>query len=412
MKKKRLVVIGGGFAGLNLAKQVDSNYFDTWVIDKVNHHQFQPLFYQVASARIEPSTISFPFRKIFQNHKGVHFVLAKVSSIDVSSQSVRTDNGDYTYDYLVIANGCSSNFFGNAKIEQHALVMKSTYEAIQIRNNILESFEKSEFSEAHMNIVIVGAGPTGVELAGAFAEMKQNILPKDYPNKDFSYLRIILIEGSAHTLNSMTEPSKIASEAYLRELGVELQFQTFVKDYDGDQVTLSNGQMIPCKNLIWAAGVSGNTIDGLPQDLLVRGNRYKVNRLNQLIGFNNLYAIGDIAYMETPLYPNGHPQLANVAINQGKLLAKNLKSIVNQSQPKPYEYNDLGSMATVGKHKAVVELPFIKFQGYLAWFVWMFLHLMLILSVRNKLLIFFNWAWNYLANDSSLRLILGKSKKE
>jgi NADH dehydrogenase len=412
MKKKRLVVIGGGFAGLNLAKQVDSNYFDTWVIDKVNHHQFQPLFYQVASARIEPSTISFPFRKIFQNHKGVHFVLAKVSSIDVSSQSVRTDNGDYTYDYLVIANGCSSNFFGNAKIEQHALGMKSTYEAIQIRNNILESFEKSEFSEAHMNIVIVGAGPTGVELAGAFAEMKQNILPKDYPNKDFSCLRIILVEGSAHTLNSMTEPSKIASEAYLRKLGVELQFQTFVKDYDGDQVTLSTGQMIPCKNLIWAAGVSGNTIDGLPQDLLVRGNRYKVNRLNQLIGFNNLYAIGDIAYMETPLYPNGHPQLANVAINQGKLLAKNLKSIVNQSQPKPYEYNDLGSMATVGKHKAVVELPFIKFQGYLAWFVWMFLHLMLILSVRNKLLIFFNWAWNYLANDSSLRLILGKSKKE
>lgn len=412
MKKKRLVIIGGGFAGLNLAKQVDSNYFDTWVIDKVNHHQFQPLFYQVASARIEPSTISFPFRKIFQNHKGVHFVLAKVSSIDVSSHSVRTDNGDYTYDYLVIANGCASNFFGNTRIEQHALGMKSTYEAIQIRNNILESFEKSEFSEAHMNIVIVGAGPTGVELAGAFAEMKQNILPKDYPNKDFSNLRIILVEGSAHTLNSMSEPSKIASETYLRNLGVELQFQTFVKDYDGNEVTLSNGQMIPCKNLIWAAGVSGNTIDGLPQELLVRGNRYKVNRFNQLTGFNNLFAIGDIAYMETPLYPNGHPQLANVAINQGKLLAKNLKSIVNRSELKQYEYKDLGSMATVGKHKAVVELPFLKFQGYLAWFVWMFLHLMLILSVRNKLLIFFNWAWNYLANDSSLRLILGKSKKE
>jgi len=412
MNKKRLVIIGGGFAGLNLAKQVDSSYFDTWVIDKVNHHQFQPLFYQVASARIEPSTISFPFRKIFQNHKGVQFILAKVSSIDVSSHSVRTDNGDYTYDYLVIANGCSSNFFGNARIEQHALGMKSTYEAIQIRNNILESFEKSEFSEAHMNIVIVGAGPTGVELAGAFAEMKKNILPKDYPNKDFSNLRILLIEGSAHTLNSMSEPSKIASETYLRNLGVELQFQTFVKDYDGNEVTMSNGQMIPCKNLIWAAGVSGNTIDGLPQDLLVRGNRYKVNRFNQLTGFNNLFAIGDIAYMETPFYPNGHPQLANVAINQGKLLAKNLKSLVNQSEPKPYEYVDLGSMATVGKHKAVVELPFIKFQGYLAWFVWMFLHLMLILSVRNKLLIFFNWAWNYLANDSSLRLILGKSKKE
>jgi NADH dehydrogenase len=288
--------------------------------------------------------------------------------------------------------------------------MKSTLDAIEIRNRILLGFEnlisaRDNDFEALLNIVIVGAGPTGVELAGAFAEMKRVILPRDYPGFDFSGLKIILLEGSANTLSNMSEPSRKASMRYLIDLGVDVRTGVFVTGYDGTTVTINNGEKIPCRNMIWAAGVTGNTVDGIRQESTTRSGRYIVDRFNRISGYPDIYAIGDIAYMETPLYPRGHPQVANVAINQGKLLAYNLKAMMAGKSLKEYEYKDLGSMATVGKHKAVVDLPLMSFKGYLAWFIWMFLHLMLILSVKNKLMIFINWAWNYLTDDSSLRLI-------
>ncbi|MES2565633.1 MAG: NAD(P)/FAD-dependent oxidoreductase [Bacteroidota bacterium] len=413
-KRKKIILIGGGFAGLHLAKALNNEAFDVFLIDKQNHHQFQPLYYQVASARLEPSNISFPFRKVFQKSKNIQFRLAEVTKVVANENKIETSIGDYHYDYLVIASGCKTNFFGNKEISKHALSMKTTEEAIEIRNNILLTFEKiisaeDKDREALMNIVLVGGGPTGVELAGAFAEMKNHILPRDYPHIDFSNLKVILLEGSQKTLNSMSEESKTASLKYLKELGVIVKTETIVTNYDGRTATLNNGETIPTTNLIWAAGVIGNIIDGLPAENIIK-NRYKVDRYNKVQSTENIYAIGDIAYMETPLYPNGHPQLANVAINQGKTLAKNFLNQLHKKSLKEYEYKDLGSMATIGKRKAVVDLPFIKFQGFFAWFIWMFLHLMLILSVRNKLIIFFNWAWSYLTKDSSLRLILRQKK--
>lgn len=411
-KRKKIILIGGGFAGLHLAKQLNKSEYDILLIDKQNHHQFQPLYYQVASARLEPSNISFPFRKIFQKAKNIQIRLAEVTKIIPETNKIETSIGEFDYDYLIIACGCKTNFFGNEQISKYALSMKTTEEAIEIRNRILLSFEKiisakDEEKETLLNIVLVGAGPTGVELAGAFSEMKKYILPRDYPNMDFSGLKIILLEGSKHTLNSMSEESKKASRNYLEELGVIVKTETFVTNYDGKTATLNTGETISTQNLIWAAGVTGNTINGILSENIIR-NRYKVDRYNKIQGTKNIYAIGDIAYMETPKYPAGHPQLANVAINQGKNLAFNFLNLLKGKELKEYEYKDLGSMATIGKYRAVVDLPFIKFQGYLAWYVWMFLHLMLILSVRNKLMIFLNWAWSYLTKDSSLRLILRK----
>lgn len=414
-KRKKVVLVGGGFAGLHVAKVLNKSDFDVLLIDKQNHHQFQPLYYQVASARLEPSNISFPFRKIFQKSKNIQIRLAEVTSVNALASKIETSIGSFDYDYLIIATGCKTNFFGNQQIEKHALSMKTTEESIEIRNKILLNFEKlisakPEEKESLLNIVLVGAGPTGVELAGAFSEMKRNILPRDYPHVDFTQLKVFLLEGSKNTLNSMSEQAKIASRKYLEELGVIVKTETFVTNYDGNTAVLNNGENIPTQNLIWAAGVIGNVIEGISPENVIR-SRYRVDRHNKVLGTANIYAIGDIAYMETPNYPNGHPQLANVAINQGKTLAQNLIRLVKGKEQTDYEYKDLGSMATVGKHKAVVDLPFLKFHGYIAWFFWMFLHLMLILSVRNKLQIFFNWAWNYLAKDSSLRLIL-KTKKE
>lgn len=413
-QRKKIILIGGGFAGLHVAQKLNRSAFDVLLIDKQNHHQFQPLYYQVASARLEPSNISFPFRKIFQKSTNIQIRLAEVTKIISQENTIETSIGNFKYDYLIIASGCKTNFFGNEEIRKHALSMKTTEEAIEIRNNILLSFEKiisanDEEKEALLNIVLVGAGPTGVELAGAFSEMKKHILPRDYPNIDFTKLKVILLEGSKNTLNSMSDESKKASRKYLEELGIVIKTETFVTNYDGKIATLNTGETIKTSNLIWAAGVTGNIIEGINPEAIIR-NRYKVDRFNKIIGTQNIYAIGDISYMETPLYPNGHPQLANVAINQGKNLALNFLNQLKGKAQKEYEYKDLGSMATIGKYRAVVDLPFIKFQGFFAWYVWMFLHLMLILSVRNKLSIFFNWAWSYLAKDSSLRLILKQQK--
>ena len=413
--RDKIIVIGGGFAGLQFAKKLNGNRTKKLVmIDKANHHMFQPLFYQVACGRIEPSNISFPFRKIFQRSKNIQFRMTEVKQIVPSENKIITEDHVFHYDKLVIATGCKTNFFGNQKMENLAFGMKNTQEAISIRNHVLLTFEKliiekSRSDDGNWNIVIVGSGPTGVELAGAFAEMKREILPRDYPRMNFDDLEIILVSSTEKPLAVMSEESQEKSEHYLKDLGVRFISNDRVTDYDGDRVYLSSGNIIPSNNVIWAAGVTGNIIEGLTENS-IKNNRYIVDRYNKIVGFDNIYAIGDIAYMETPKYPNGHPQVANVAINQGKNLAKNfLKKSENEWQP--YEYDDKGSMATIGKHRAVVDLPKFKFQGIFAWYFWMFLHLMLILSVRNKLAIFFNWMWSYINRDSSLRLIIIPNKK-
>ena len=411
-KGDKVVIIGGGFAGLQLAKKLMKADLRVILVDKQNHHQFQPLFYQVASGRLEPSSISFPFRKIFQKSKNVDFRMADITGINPVEKKIMTAyDRTITYDHLVIATGCKTNFFGNKQMSENAFSMKSTQESIDIRNKILFSFEKEIFAreeekQAWMNIIIVGGGPTGVELSGAFAELKKNILPKDYHNIDFSKLNIILLEGSKHTLNNMSDESRAASREYLEEMNVIVKTETLLQSYDGNVAVLNTGETIPSKNVIWAAGVTGNIIEGLEAKDIFK-NRYIVDRYNKLKRFDNIYALGDVAYMTTEKYPNGHPQVANVAINQAVNLGKNIVKSLKSETPEltEYEYHDMGMMATIGKHKAVVELPFIKFKGVFAWYVWMFLHLMLILSVRNKLIIFFNWAWSYFTKDTSLRLI-------
>lgn len=411
-KGDKVVIIGGGFAGLQLAKKLMKADLRVILVDKQNHHQFQPLFYQVASGRLEPSSISFPFRKIFQKSKNIDFRMADITSINPLEKKIMTAyDRTITYDHLIIATGCKTNFFGNKQMSENAFSMKTTQESIDIRNKILFSFEKEIFArpedqQAWMNVVIVGGGPTGVELSGAFAELRKDVLPKDYHNIDFSKFNIILCEGSKNTLNNMSDESRVASRKYLEDLGVIVKTETILQSYDGNVAVLNNGEQIPTKNVIWAAGVTGNIIEGLDSKDIFK-NRYIVDRYNKLLNFENIYALGDVAYMVTPKYPNGHPQVANVAINQAVNLGKNILKSLKDENPDltEYEYNDMGMMATIGKHKAVVELPFIKFKGVFAWYVWMFLHLMLILSVRNKIVIFFNWAWSYFTKDTSLRLI-------
>ncbi len=408
-------MVGGGFAGIQLIKNLDEKLFDILLIDKINHHQFQPLFYQVAASQLEPASISFPLRNIFKYKKNLQIRLAELLSINSSANTIETSIGVFHYDFLVLAVGCTTNFFGNETIKQFSFTLKTTNDAIEIRNHILQTFEDIISAEekdkaALLNLTIVGAGPTGVELAGAFAEIKKDILPKDYPGINFAQFNINLIEGSKDTLNSMSELAKKTSRKYLEEMGVHIITETFVKNYDGLTLELNNGNTIQSKTVIWAAGVIGNKIDGLSTTVMKQGNRITVNRNNLVAETQNIYAIGDIALMETPKYPKGHPQLANVAINQAKNLARNLKRQENNILQKEFEYTDLGSMATIGRNKAVVDLPFYHFKGYFAWLVWMFLHLMLILSVRNKLIIFINWVWAYFTKDTSLRLILKQKK--
>jgi len=416
--QEKIIIVGAGFAGLHLAKQLQNTHNEVMLIDKHNYHQFQPLFYQVATARIEPSSISFPLRKVFQRSRNISIRIAEVQYIDSAQQTLHTNIGPFNYTRLIIATGCTTNFFGNKAIEAYAFPMKSTPEALTLRNRILSNFEKAlsaapEEMEGIMNIVVVGGGPTGVELAGSLAEMKTKILPKDYPDMDFSRLNIFLLEGSNTLLGPMSEVSRRKAKEYLEALGVKVCLQTLVEAYDGHTISLKGNGTIVSDNLIWAAGVSGNLIKGLEKATIQRGNRIVVDRYNKVVGYDNIFAVGDIAFMETPLYPNGHPQVANVAINQGKLLAQNIKKYPGRPDSwKMFEYKDPGSMATVGKRKAVVDLPSFSFQGRMAWFTWMFLHLMLILSVRNKLFIFINWAISYFTNDTTLRLILHPSRRQ
>lgn len=410
---ERIVIIGGGFAGLKLARELKNTGNEIWLIDKNNYHQFQPLFYQVATSGLEPSSISFPLRKVFQNNKNVILRFTEVTKINPEQNTITTPLGEIGYNKLIIATGATTNFFGNASIAKYAIPMKSVNEALYLRNTILQNFEDAlsaneEEQKALLNIVVVGGGPTGVEVSGALAEMKKNILPKDYPELDFQKMNIYLIESGPKTLGSMSEESSAKSKEYLEKLGVIVLTSTLVKNFDGNTVELENGKSIRTKTVVWGAGITGNIIPGIPENSIVRGNRVLVDRTNRIEGCRNIYAIGDIALMKTENFPNGHPQVATVAIEQGKHLARNFRN----NTEIPYEYSDKGSMATVGKHLAVVDLPNIKFQGFLAWLFWMFLHLMLILGVKNKLIIFVNWLWKYFTSDQSLRLIIKPVKKD
>jgi len=414
---KKIVILGAGFAGLQLARRLNGPQYELTLIDQNNFHQFQPLLYQVATARLEPSAISFPLRKVFQRKENVHVRMAMVTEVDTAAQKVITNEGVFEYDQLVIATGCVSNFFGNKQIEKYAFPMKSTRDAIALRNRILLNFEDALQAapgqkEEIMNIVVVGGGPTGVELAGAIAEMKKNVLPKDYPDMDFSEFNVYLVEGGAHALQNMSSASQAKSQQYLEAMGVKMRMNAIVQDYDGHVVTFKDGTTIRSANMIWTAGVMGSIPEGIAKDVITRGNRIVVDEYNQVKGINNVFAIGDVAYMETKEFPKGHPQLANVAINQAKNLAKNIGKLRGNQQMAPFTYTNPGTMATVGKRKAVVDLPFASFQGVLAWLTWMFLHLMLILSVKNKLFIFINWMISYFTNDTTLRLILLPTEKE
>ncbi|MGJ8661561.1 MAG: NAD(P)/FAD-dependent oxidoreductase [Bacteroidota bacterium] len=414
----RIVIVGGGFGGLRLALDLSHSNYQVVVVDKNNYHQFQPLFYQVATAGLEPSSIIFPFRRMFQKAKNIHFRLADVKSVSTDKMVVETNLGDISYDYLVLATGAGTNFFGNERIAKLSYPMKSIGEALVLRNSLFLSFEHALASETeaekegYLNVVVVGGGPTGVEVAGTIAEMKRFILPRDYPEMDFSSMHITLVEGSPNVLNGMSAKSSIRSLEYLKKLGVEVKLNSFVQDYDGKTVSIKGGETVSTHNLVWAAGIIGNKVSGLKEEDYVRGDRIKVNRFNQVESDTSVYAIGDVAYMETEKYPNGHPQVAQTAIQQGKNVAKNFISMRKSNKLKRFEYKNLGSMATVGRNKAVVDLPNRHFSGFSAWAVWMLVHLRSILGIKNKFLVFLNWIWNYLTYNLSLRLIIQNPKRE
>ena len=410
----KIVIVGGGFGGLRLARKLNNKKgFEVLLIDRFNFHQFQPLFYQVATAGLDASNISFPLRKVFHNSKNVRFRLAELKEIRASENKIITDTDEISYDVLVLAMGATTNFFGNKNIEGHAIPMKSTVEALQLRYRLLQNFEAAstmkDETELHrlMNIVVVGGGPTGVELAGALAEMKKNVLPKDYPELDFSKMHIYLLEGSHKTLAALSEKSSQQSKKYLQKLGVEVMTDIIVSDYDGRDVLLKNGTAIPSSTVIWAAGIKGNVPQGIDSNLIERGSRIKIDNQCRIIGFNNIYAIGDIAYLESEQFRNGFPQVAPVAMQQADLLAHNFKAAQEGKPGKDFVYRDKGSMATVGRNLAVVDIPKPKlhFGGLLAWLIWMSLHLMLILGVKNRFFVFINWLTSYITYDQNLRLI-------
>lgn len=411
----RIVIVGGGFAGLRLASLLRKGNFQIVLIDKHNYHQFQPLIYQVATAGLEPSAISFPFRKIFQKAKNVHFRQTEVLAINPAMRSITTSFGDLSYDRLVIATGAISNFFGNDVVKEHSMVLKSVPDSLYMRNHLLRNFEKTVFTtdeqevKSLLNVVITGGGPTGVEVAGAIAEMKNRILAKDYPDKDFSAMNIYLIEASGRLLGTFSEKSSARAKKYLENLGVKVLLNTKVNGYNGEVVAIDGAESIPTYNFLWTAGMKGKFPTGLVEQTITKGNRIKVNKYNQVEGYNDIYALGDVACItDDDKYPKGHPQLAQVAIQQAQNLARNIK---HAGKPlRPFVYRDYGIMATMGRNAAVVELHWIKFYGFFAWLVWMFVHLMAILGVKNRLMIFINWVYHYLTFDQSLRLIINQDK--
>lgn len=415
--RKRLVIIGGGFGGLKLARKLKDSKFQIVLLDKNNHHIFQPLLYQVATAGIEPSAISFPFRKIFKRRKYFHIRICEAQQVIPEDNVLETSIGTLSYDYLVIATGCRTNYFGNDELALRTMALKNTSEALFNRNQILESFEKAqnisdpEERKCLMTFVIVGGGATGIELSGALAEMKSFVLPQDYPDLDMDFMRIILVDAAPRLLSAFSEKSSEEVANYLLKRGVEIKNNVQVLGYEDGKMTLNDGSTLETMNVFWVAGVRANSLEGLSKDTYGPGNRLQVDGYNRVRGYSNLFAIGDTALMISPEYPKGHPQVVQPAIQQAHNLIANLHRIERGLEMKPFVYHNKGSMATIGRNNAVVELKKVRFSGFLAWAVWLFIHLMSIVGVKNRLFIFVDWMWSYFTYDPSLRVIIKPLRK-
>ena len=415
----RLVIIGGGFAGIALAKKLSHKKVQVVLLDKHNYHNFQPLMYQVATGGLEPDSIAYPIRKVVQEFDNFYFRLADVKEIDEKNNKVIADIGELKFDYLVLATGSKTNFFGNKEMERNCMAMKTIPQSLNIRSLILENFEQAlltnDIEERHslMNFVLVGGGPTGVELAGALAEMKKAVLPKDYPDLDVRKMEINLIQSGDRILNTMSEHASKKAEEFLIKLGVSVWKNVRVTGYDGRIITTNSDLTFDSATVIWTAGVEGALVNGLSAESLVqKANRIKVNEFNQVVGYNTIFAIGDIACMISEDHPQGHPMMAQPAMQQGRQLADNISKLLDGKPMKPFEYKDKGSMATIGRNKAVVDLPNYKFSGVFAWFVWMFVHLLSLIGFKNKAVVFLNWVYNYIRFDREARLIIRPYKKK
>lgn len=418
----RVVIIGGGFAGMALSRNLLKEDLQVVLLDRHNYHTFQPLLYQVSTSGLEPDSIAYPLRKVTRHSKEGYFRLTEVTSISPDVNTVHTNIGDLVYDYLVIATGSKTNFFGNKSIEQNGMWMKTIPQALNIRSLILENLEQavitedSEKRKALLNFVIAGAGPTGVELSGAIAEVRNHIVTRDFRDLDPHEIEIHLVEGLDRVLPPMSQHASEKATKFLKKLGVMIHLNTMVSEYDGQTVsTNKEGLSFKTATFIWAAGVSGAPVKGLNASAVVeKANRYDVNVFNQVSGYENIFAIGDIALMKSENYPKGHPMVAQPAIQQGRHLGKNLKRLIRGVALEPFEYNDKGTMATIGRNKAVVDLGNLKFGGFFAWFVWMFIHLYFLVGFRNRLITFFNWVYNYIYFEKAARLIIRpfKSNKE
>lgn len=414
----RVVIIGGGFAGISLARQLANKELQVVLLDRHNYHTFQPLLYQVSTGGLEPDSIAYPIRKVLTDFPNFYFRLANVDEIIPEKNTVHSDIGKLKYDYLIVATGSKTNYFGNKQIEKYAMPMKTVPESLNLRSLILENFEEalltSNIDERNslMNFVIVGGGPTGVELAGALAEIKKGILPKDYPDLDIRQMQINLVQGGNRLLDAMSENASKKAEEFLQKLGVNIWKGSHITDYDGMLATTNSDLTFETATLIWAAGVMGNVPKGLDgKDLIARGNRVKVNEFNQVIGYDNIFAIGDMAVMQSEEFPNGHPMMVQAAMQQGFAVGDNLVKKIKGKSMKPFVYKSKGSMATIGRNKAVVDLPKIRFQGVFAWFVWMYIHLYYLIGFRNRMVVFINWVYNYIRFDREARLIIRPFKK-
>lgn len=408
----RVVIVGAGLGGLELAMRLRKSGFQVVIVDKNNYNQFPPLIYQVASAGLEPSSISFPLRRIFQGYKQYFCRMAEVKDIDVKEKAIHTSVGTIHYNYLVLAMGGTTNFFGNEDIERHALPMKTVEDAMALRNHILLALERAETEEdaekrqKYMNFVIVGGGPSGVEIAGALAEMKKDIVPKDYPDLA-DRMHIYLLNSGNRLLKAMDPASSATAERDLKQMGVHVRNGWRVTDYKDNVVSVGNGETIESTTVIWVSGIKANSIGGVPQESVGHAGRLLTDRFNRVKGMDDVFAIGDQSLVEgDPDWPLGHPQLAQVALQQADNVACNIMRKEEGKELKPFTYKDLGTMATIGRKRAVAEIGKAKFGGLFAWLLWLVVHLRSILGVKNKFIVLLNWIWNYFNYKQSLRLVL------
>ncbi len=410
--RPRVVIIGGGFAGINLAKKLNNKPVEVLMLDRHNYHTFQPLLYQVAMGAIEADSIGFPIRRIFTHQKNFTFHLAEVQKINPENNTITADIGEIAYDYLVIATGANTNFFGNKMIEHYTMPMKNISEALNMRSFMLQNLEKAvittdkEEKEALMTFVIVGGGPTGVELSGALAEMRNHVLCKDYPSLCSSEMKVYLVEGKPVVLGAMSEQASAKAKEFLLKMGVTIYNSVHVQSYDGLELRIDNGALIKTRNVFWAAGVMGEVPEGIDKGTIVRGGKIQTDEINKIVGYQNIYAIGDVSAMITPEYPNGLPGVAPAAIQAGQHLAKNIVRMVNGEPTVPFKYFDKGSLATIGQNKAVADFGKLHFHGFVAWVLWMFVHLMSLVGFTNKATVFVSWAAKYFTKNTDNRLIV------